>query len=327
VGPALVALLLVTAAQSRAQDLEILDRGKPVAGVPVTAGGQPVGTTSPNGTISFDPNMMNLTKGETVEVWVRDCGDGRVEIVLAPEGSDDPCIEEGAQAGERCGCRRIGAFIVGDGPVTIDIGNGTVTQASGGGAARTGSSWVIGLGFDLRQMLNLEDVLAEVPGGSDESATSWAPGAQIFGEYNYGKLFSLGVDAAYSRMDTEIRFAEGVQTGDLAYYEVGVNAKLGIPTRGRIWPYATVGLYRTWNEGDFERDGLSENRSHATRRDGLGAGFDYDAGPNWGLRFEGLYSSTFEDGDADEHIRWKFGFLYRPGGYGYVMQDQGGLHE
>jgi len=323
---ALVAFALATAVESRAQDLEILDRGKPVAGATVTAGGQAVGTTDSGGRISFDPNSLNVTKGETVEVWVRDCGDGRVEIVLAREGSDDPCGEEGAEAGERCGCRRIGAFVVGDGPVTIDVGTGAVTQTGMGGGAATGSSWAVGLGFDLRQMLNLEDVLAEVPGGSDESATSWAPGVQVFGEWQYRKILAVGLDLAYSRMETELTFSEGVQTGDLDYYEYGVNAKLGIPTRGRIWPYATLALHRTINKADFELDGLSDHRVHHTRRDGLGAGFDYNAGPNWGVRVEGLYSSTFDDNDADEHIRWKFGVLYRPGRY-TMAQERGGLYE
>ena len=312
VGLAVLALVLF-ASQGRAQDLEILDRGKPVAGANVTLGGQVVGTTNSSGGVSFNPNALNFTKGETVEVWVKDCGDGRVEIVLAREGSDDPCVEEGAEAGERCGCRKIGAFIAGEGSVTIDIGTGTVTQAGMGGGV-SNSAWIFGAAFDVRQMLNLEDVLQELPNGTDESATGWAPGFQVLGEWQYKRILAIGVDGAYSNMDTEIRFPEGLQTGDLDYWEVGINAKLGIPTKGRFWPYATFALARTWNKADFEIDGLSDHRVHKTRRDGIGAGFDYYTRSNLGFRFEGLYSSTFEDNDADEHIRWKFGLLYVLGG-------------
>ena len=106
-------------------------------------------------------------------------------------------------------------------------------------------------------------------------------------------------------MDTEVRFPQGLQTGEIDYYPLGLNAKVGPSTAGRFWPYGTVGWYRSWNKGDFELNGLSDHRVHKTSLVGLGAGFDYDAGPRWALRFEGLYSSTFDDPDADEHIRWK----------------------
>src|SRR5687768_570185 len=322
-----VFLLVGGHAVAHAQDvISILDRGKPVPDVNVSAildGGKVVVGTS-NATI--DMNAVNITKGTEVTVWIKTCEDGRVEVILVPAGEEGECTEEGAEAGEDCGCRRAGMIIWGDGPVTIDVGTGTVTHTAAGGGATPSSYWNIGLAFDLRQMLNLEDVLGEVPGGSDESATSWAPGVQILSEYNYRRIFAVGVDAGFSRMETELRFPQGLQTGDLDYYEVGVNAKIGVPTTGRVWPYATVALHRTWNKGDFAIDGLSDHRVHKTRRDGVGAGLDYYPRPNWGLRLEGLYSSTFEDNDADEHIRWKFGFLYRPGAY-QMAQGRGGLYE
>jgi hypothetical protein len=50
--------------------------------------------------------------------------------------------------------------------------------------------------------------------------------------------------------------------------------------------------------------------------------------PDWDLRLEGLYSSTFEDHDSDEHLRLKFGLLYLLGGGNRVMtQERGGLYE
>jgi len=130
-------------------------------------------------------------------------------------------------------------------------------------------------------------------------ATSWAPGVQVFGEWQYRKILAVGLDLAYSRMETELTFSEGVQTGDLDYYEYGVNAKLGIPTRGRIWPYATLALHRTINKADFELDGLSDHRVHHTRRDGLGAGFDYNAGPNWGVRVDQDWREPLRNWVAD----------------------------
>lgn len=307
-----IGLPAATSAQER-MTIEVLNHGKPVANVEIVDilnQGKPIATTGATGQVAFDMNLLNFGKGETVEVWIKQCEDGKVQIVLASVGSDDPCTDRDAAAGERCGCRRIGAFIWGGGPVTIDIGTGQVTQARSAGGAEA-SSLILGGGLDIRQMLNLEDVVSQVPGGSNASATGWAPGVQLFAEWLHRRIFAIGLDAGYSRMETELAFPSGVQTGDLDYYEAGVNAKLGIPTTGRFWPYATVGLYRTWNKADFRLDGLSEHRVHKTRRDGFGAGFDYYPHPHWGMRLEGLYSSTFEDDDADEHLRWKLALLYR----------------
>jgi hypothetical protein len=318
------------ARESRAQPITVMDNNRPLAGAQVSAmiNGikTPLGTTNASGQITIDPNDLNITKGTTVTVWIKTCEDGTVQVIMVPAGEEGECTEEGAQAGERCGCRRAGVIVWGNGPVTVDIGTGTVTQTTAGGAA--GNVFKFGAGLDIRYMFNMEDVLNEVPGGSNASATTWAPGFQLMGEYQIRNLFAIGIDAGFSRMETELTFPAGVQTGDLDYYEAGVNAKLGIPTKGRVWPYVTLALHRTWNKADFEIDGLSDHRVHKTRRDGLGAGMDLRIRPDWDLRLEGLYSSTFEDHDSDEHLRLKFGLLYLFGGGNRVMtQERGGLYE
>lgn len=323
--------LIGAAHELQAQPFTVTNNGQPMAGAQVSAmiNGikSPLGTTNASGQVTIDMNALNITKGTEVTVWIKTCEDGTTQVILVPAGEEGECVQEGAQAGEDCGCRRAGVIIWGDGPVTIDVGSGTAAQTTMGGGATRLSYWNIGLGLDIRQMLNLEDVLQEVPGGSDASATGWAPGVQVLAEYNYRRLFAIGLDAGFSRMETELRFPAGVQTGDLDYYEAGINAKIGVPTTGRIWPYATVALHRTWNKADFEIDGLSDHRVHKTRRDGIGAGLDYYPRPTWGLRLEGLYSSTFEDLDADEHIRWKFALLFGLGRAQAYTQDRGGLYE
>jgi hypothetical protein len=70
----------------------------------------------------------------------------------------------------------------------------------------------------------------------------------------------------------------------------------------------------TWNDGDFELDGLSESREHSTWRPGFGGGILYPFHPRIAIRAEGKYSTTFEDNDADDHIRWKLGVMFGGGG-------------
>lgn len=197
------------------------------------------------------------------------------------------------------------------GAFTVDLLAGRVEQVA---APRPdtdrAAGFVFGGGLDLRQMLNLQDVLAEGGvGGTGASATDIAPGVHGFAEYRW-RVFSVGVEAAYSAMDTEIRFPQGLQTGDLTYLEFGGNVKLFLPLEGPVSPYATFAVLRARSEGDFELEGLIEQRTYESKRDGIGAGLDYRLTPLWGLRAEGLYNTTFEDGDAAEHVRWRIAVTY-----------------
>jgi hypothetical protein len=202
--------------------------------------------------------------------------------------------------------RRPGAF-------TVDLVAGTVEQVVPVSEPDTErvAGFVFGGGLDVRQMLNLQDVLAEGGGvgATGASATELAPGIHGFAEYRW-RAFSVGVEAAYSVMDTEIRFPQGLQTGDLTYLEFGGNVKLHVPLEGALSPYATFAILRAQIEGDFELEGLTEQRTHESARGGIGAGFDYRITPLWGLRVEGLYNTTFEDSDAADHLRWRLAVTY-----------------
>jgi len=202
--------------------------------------------------------------------------------------------------------RRPGAF-------TVDLRAGTVEQvAQPEPEAERAAGFAFGGGLDLRQMLKLQDVLEEGGvGGTGASATEIAPGIHGFAEYRW-RFIALGVEAAYSVMDTEIRFPQGLQTGDLTYFEFGGNVKVLIPMEGSLTPYVTFAILRASSEADFELEGLTESRTYEAKRDGIGAGFDYWVTPRLGLRVEGLYNTTFEDSDAAEHLRWRVGATYSP---------------
>lgn len=193
---------------------------------------------------------------------------------------------------------------------------GTVALVAAPGPPPRGTEGVIfGGGLDVRQMLALDTVLEDVPGATETDAPQFAPGIHGFVEYAW-RAIAVGIEAAWSTMETEVTFPQGIQTGDLTFREIGGNAKVTVPVGSSAWPYATFAILRSWSKADFQIDGLSQERKHETTRAGIGAGLDYWLRPHWGLRLEALYSTTFEDNDASEHVRWRAGAMFSPRGLG-----------
>lgn len=202
------------------------------------------------------------------------------------------------------------------GQYAIDLSTGTAEPIAAPAleSEPVRSGFLFGGGLEVRQMLKLADVLEEVsPGATD--ATKIAPGIHAFAEYAW-RMISIGAEGGYSVMETEVTFPQGLQTGDLTYFEIGGSVKVRIPVEGPLTPYAVFAILRASIEGDFEIEGLTESRTHETKRDGIGAGFDYWATPNWGVRGEAMYNTTFEDQDAADHIRLHLGVVYSPEGTG-----------
>ena len=312
---AVLALVLI-ASQSRAQDLEILDRGKPVAGATVTVGGQVVGTTNSAGVVAFNPNALNFTKGETVEVWVKDCEDGRVEIVLTHEGSDDPCAEEGAEARERCGCRKIGAFIVGEGSVTIDIGDGSVTQGEPGTAAGEDHSFAdlqIGAMFDYNWFYQLEDTVCGRPGVVSCEADNGVHGIGAYLDYKFGRSnFGVSFEAHYASLDAESTTEDDVRTTfDVNSWQFQLAPVYNVPLRPRLGWYIRSGYALMYNDGDVSSDGQSESRSETGSRFLAGTGFHWPIGENWCARTGFDWTTGFEEEDGDTNARFSFALGYR----------------
>jgi uncharacterized cupredoxin-like copper-binding protein len=319
-------MLVLAATQGRAQDLEILDRGKPVTGVAVSAGGQTIGTTSSTGHVLFNPNALNVTKGETVEVWVKDCGDGKVEIVLAREGSDDPCVKEGAQAGERCGCREIGAFVVGDGPVTIDIGTGTVTQVRTGETVTGGRDHAfadlqIGAMFDYSSFYNWEDVGCDQSGIASCDAKGGVPGLGLYLDYRFGRSpFGLSLEAHYAKLDFDQTFQSGGNLpsrseGDVNSWAVQATGVYSHGFSPRLAWYGRAGYALLYNDGKFTSTfgtgPVSESRTNTASQFVIGTGFHFPIGRNWCGRTGVDVTTAFDSENGDENARFSFAVGYR----------------
>jgi hypothetical protein len=326
VGPALVAVVLSVASQAAAQtavDISILDRGKPVANADISsildAGKTVVGTTGSTGAVTVTSTASGFSDGDRVEVWVRRCEDGEVEVILAPEGSDDPCADEEAEAGEECGCDKIGCFIWGDGPVTIDIGTGTVTQGGAGGAAmapREDHSFAdlqIGAMFDYSSFYQLEDTVCGRPGVVSCDTDNGVPGIGGYLDYRFGRSnFGLSLEAHYAKLDAESTTEDGAVTSfDVNSWQFQTALVYNVPLKPRFGWYIRSGYALMYNEGDASSDAETESRSETGSRWLAGTGFHWPIGENWCARSGFDLTTGFDSDDADTNARWSFALGYR----------------
>jgi len=320
VGLALAALV-AAAGEARAQiDLSVLDRGKPVPQVDISAildeGKVVVGTTSATGQVSIPENTFQ--DGERVEVWVRRCEDGEVEIILVREGDDDPCTDEEAQAGEDCGCDKLGLIIWGDGPVTIDVGTGTVTQTPAGEAAppREDHSFAdlqIGAMFDYSSFYQLEDTVCGRPGVVDCDTDNGVPGIGGYLDYRFGSSnFGLSLEAHYAKLDAESTTEDGgVTSFDVNSWQFQGAGVYNVPLSPRAGWYIRSGYAVMYNEGDAAADSQSESRSETGSRWLLGSGFHWPIGEKWCARTGVDWTTGFDSDDADTNARWSLAVGYR----------------
>lgn len=172
------------------------------------------------------------------------------------------------------------------------------------------SGFVLGGGVDVLQMIEFESVLEEVSVGPP-NASEFVPGVHVFAEYVW-RLISIGAEAGYTVLESEVLFPQGLQRGDLSYLEAGGSLKVRIPIDADVIPYVSASLLGAWIDGDFDLEGLTEARTHSTARTALGAGLDYWATPEWGFRLEAAYNTTFEQDDAAEHLRFGASVLFSP---------------
>lgn len=331
---------LLLPGRARGQELELLDSGKPVSGVPVIAlldDGKPVelGRTGREGILSFDPDVLDFAVGETIAVWVRRCEDGEVALILVREGRDDPCAAEDAQAGEDCGCEKIVAFIWRSGKVVIDIGTRTVGYAplSMVRAAPRGFAWYFGAAYDAKILR--EVTFRGVASDLTVDQTVASGGSAYFG-VALGPYVRAGIRGGIANVDREASLNGVRGTFDYHEYELGPRARIFLPV-DRFDLFFIGMVYYMWNKGDFPPGGLAVasraplapgglqasaaqqeqervHRVHKSWRYDLGGGATYWFAPRWGLDTEVVYSPKVKgEDDADEHVRISIGLVYNGG--------------
>ena len=203
------------------------------------------------------------------------------------------------------------------GQYAVNFAGGTAEPVAPPGleTERPESGFIVGGGIDVRQMLELGSVLEQVSVAGTPNASEIVPGFHAFAEYAW-RLISIGAEAGYTVLESEVIFPQGLQRGDLSYLEFGGSVKVRFPIDSDLRPFAAASILGAWFDGDFDLLGLTEARTHETGRIALGGGFDWWGSPKWGVRLEAVYNTTFESDDAADNIRYGIGVLYSPGGMG-----------
>lgn len=309
--------------------LDLVDRGKALPDVPVTVrdvadlagAGKPVGTTGSDGTLAIETDGLEIADGSSVEVWVVDCVDGEVEVVLVEEGTGDPCAGEAQEAGERCGCRRIGAFVWGADHVIVDVGAGTVTSRPPSGAgeehAGGGRAHIFGLGAGFSYLPNLDDAVRDQSGLIDADVSSTGFTVPFIYELvpSSSLPFALGVGGSYTDLSeisqsfdpasgaslSTIDFSRWTVEGHLAWYQPVVRSKEYNPLMVRaaavaLWMFNDITARTTLSATGVQ---AVEDRSESGFRAGVLGGLDWFFTPRFGLRFEaGILFGKGNDADT-----------------------------
>ena len=324
VGPGLLTLLLALGSEVRGQDLEILDNGKQVADVTVTAilddGKAVVGTTGATGQVSISSSATDFREGERIYVYVKRCVDGEVEIILSRNGDDDPCVADDAQVEEGCDCDDdpIGWFLWGGGPVTIDVGTNEVNQVRTGETVADGrdhsfADLQIGAMFDWSSFYQLEDTVCGRPGVVSCDTDNGVPGVGGYLDYRFGRSnFGVSLEAHYAKLDAESTTEDGARTTfDVNSWQFQSAVVYNVPVRPRFGWYIRSGYALMYNEGDASSDAESESRSETGSRWLAGTGFHWPIGQNWCARTGFDLTTGFDSDDADTNARWSFAVGYR----------------
>jgi len=329
-----VAVASATAGAVRAQpafDMEIVNRGKPVPDARIAflaSGGKvPLGETGSDGVVTIPMDVVDIGKGERVEVYEIECG-GEIEIVFVrPEerGLLDEECEPRKEENPACECRRLGVFAWGD-DVVIDLGTRTVGPRRGGEEApptdrgRSGNAppVVIGVGAGVGWYTNLEDVVDDQPNlqSSDVSDTGFTLHGSV--EFGLPGPLAIGFDGTYNQFDDFSQTFDPVPDRpstsmiDFRSYTLGTYGLWRFePHAGdRLGFWFGGGAEYIWNEADlvFGSDDFGAPVVEERDEDGLMGtarfGFDYYFGRRAGFRIGATYSRGESDG-ADE--RWLLG--------------------
>lgn len=307
VGAALAGAALAAPGVADAQPVEVtVNRdGAPESGVSIFSFVNGIkrrsGTTGSDGMATVDPAALGAEPGDTVDV-VRTCTDGRVEIVLVRRGEEgDPCADQEAEAHQECECRRIGAFVVGDGPVTVDVGRGVVIQSPA-----SGSSLQFGAGFKALYFERFGDVANDQPGlvSGDAGSWGWSPYATI--GYDIDRFpVDLGLQVGYGRApDVDQTYSGGsaeIRT-DFLYVTPFVEVA---PTD--VWDL-DLGVEWIYNRISIEQLPISDvflddiDRNEANFNGYFGLGYRRRVGSGLSLGGGVSYSTNFSGNDADSGI-------------------------
>jgi hypothetical protein len=304
--------------------MTVVENGQPVVGAQVftvingikgPAGGtETESATNSAGQVSFPTDLLNIIKGTRVDVYKRVCRDGRVEILVTPEGQGDACTAGEAQPGEQCSCEKIGSFIWGMGNVIIDIGTNTVT-----GPEETGmpGGWEVNVGGGGIYSYNdqLQDTACGSPARPGCEVDDKGFGGNVFFEVKPWRNFGIGVDVAYNSFETTETSEHS--SGLSMETKVDTEAVAATPYLFGYWNlaqtvsiFSTLGMGYLWNTGTVNSripslgETIEEDRSENGVRLAVALGMELMIARRIGWRLAyGFRNGASNDADRQHQLR------------------------
>lgn len=307
-------------------DLSILNAGKPMPDVEIvllaSGGKTPLGTTGADGGIAAP--VGPVARGTPMEVYAIEC-DGEVVVVIVP-ASERALLEEECERrraeNPSCECRRIGAFLWGEGSV-IDLGRRVVRPPGRpgpgpfAGPPANAPPVVVGLGGGIGLFPNLEDAVGDQPGLASTDAPSSALTLRGLFEYTPSPRLplTLGLGGTYNRFGEFSQMfdpvAGGPSTSAIDFRSWGLDGYAlwrPAPHRDdRLGFWFGLGGEYVWNEADFvtgfddPAGSFDGSRSESGWMGNARIGFDWFFDHRAGIRFGAAWSRG-ASGSADERL-------------------------
>lgn len=311
-------------------DIAIVSGGKAVADVEVlllASGGKvDLGTSGGEGVVSVPADATNLPVGAPVDVYLIECDDTVVVVLVTAEerGALEEECERRRRENPDCECRRIGGFLWGD-DVTIDIGARTVIQGpSTGGPTTDGHAFAdiqLGVIADYSSYYNWEDVGCDQAGIASCSGDTGVPGVGVYLDYRLGDTpFGLNFEAHYAKLELDQAFQpdDDLPIGNTAEVNSWQFQSALVYSHGfssRIAWFGRLGYAVLHNDGEFtstySTGPQSESRSNTASQLLVGTGMHFPVGENWCVRAGVDLTTSFDSGNGDENLRASFGVGYR----------------
>jgi hypothetical protein len=282
---------------------------------------QVIGQTGAGGSVVLNANAMNIGKGTRVDVKVKTQG-GQSEVVLVPAGEVDPDCQDPQRRNDP-DCRVVGYLTWGQtAAVTLSLGGAVPTMTSTAPAAVTTPGKLrLGVTLDVNWYHGFSSVVGDQPDIQTATGDDTPIGGGAFLEWQpTPRPWYVGLGVRYNRHAVTQTFASGnpliptATSGRVSALFVDSYAGVQLPWKNTTITFAggaTLSYDHLDLTSEYGSVSRTENRTHTGFKANFGTGLVLPLSGGFSARFGLDYTTAFQGGDADAHLRFGGGLQYR----------------